>query len=74
VAEGPRRVVITGVRIVCSPGNDVESAWRRLIAGESGVANVARSLPVGVAMADSFGFGGHDVSLIFRRFVDEAAG
>jgi 3-oxoacyl-[acyl-carrier-protein] synthase II len=37
------------------------------------VPNVARSLPVGVAMSNSFGFGGHDVSLVFRRFDDRAA-
>ena len=37
------------------------------------VPDVARSLPVGVAMSNSFGFGGHDVSLVFRRFDDQGA-
>jgi 3-oxoacyl-(acyl-carrier-protein) synthase len=32
------------------------------------VPNVARRLPVRTAMSNSFGFGGHDVSLVFRRF------
>jgi 3-oxoacyl-[acyl-carrier-protein] synthase II len=45
VSEGPRRVVITGAGIVCPLGNDVETAWRRLIAGESGIARIARFDP-----------------------------
>jgi 3-oxoacyl-[acyl-carrier-protein] synthase II len=32
------------------------------------VPNVARRVPVNVAASNSFGFGGHDVTLIFRRF------
>jgi 3-oxoacyl-[acyl-carrier-protein] synthase II len=34
------------------------------------VPNTARTLPVRTAMSNSFGFGGHDVSLVFRRFED----
>ncbi len=34
------------------------------------VPNVARSMPVRTAMSNSFGFGGHDVSLVFRRYED----
>ena len=30
----------------------------------------ARTVPVRAAMSNSFGFGGHDVSLVFRRFED----
>jgi 3-oxoacyl-[acyl-carrier-protein] synthase II len=37
------------------------------------VAGVARTTPVRVAMSNSFGFGGHDVSLVFRRY-EEAGG
>ncbi len=32
-----RRVVVTGVGVVCPVGNDVETAWRNLLAGKSGV-------------------------------------
>jgi len=32
------RVVITGMGIVCPLGNDVETLWRAILAGESGVA------------------------------------
>ena len=35
--NGRRRVVVTGIGMVSSLGNDVESSWRALVAGESGV-------------------------------------
>lgn len=35
-----RRVVITGMGIVSPLGNDVETSWSRLIAGESGAAEI----------------------------------
>jgi 3-oxoacyl-[acyl-carrier-protein] synthase II len=38
--NGRRRVVITGLGMVSPLGNDVESSWRRLIAGESGVDEI----------------------------------
>ena len=38
--NGRRRVVITGVGMVSPLGNDVESSWQRLIAGESGAAEI----------------------------------
>ena len=43
--EGPRRVVVTGMGIVCPLGNDVETSWRRLVAGESGIATITRFDP-----------------------------
>ena len=46
MTEGPRRVVITGAGIVCPLGNDVETAWRRLVAGESGIAGITRFDPL----------------------------
>jgi 3-oxoacyl-[acyl-carrier-protein] synthase II len=32
------RVVITGMGVVCPLGNDIESAWKAILAGKSGVA------------------------------------
>ena len=40
--EGPRRVVVTGLGILCPLGNDVETVWRRLLAGESGIAAITK--------------------------------
>src|SRR6185503_2390507 len=38
--NGRRRVVITGMGMVSPLGNDVETTWRRLLAGESGAAEI----------------------------------
>ena len=32
------------------------------------VPNEARTMPISCVMSNSFGFGGHNVSLIFKRF------
>ena len=37
-----RRVVVTGLGIVCPVGNDVQSAWRQLLAGVSGITRITR--------------------------------
>jgi len=37
-----RRVVVTGLGIVCPVGNDVPTAWRNIVAGESGIARITR--------------------------------
>ncbi len=37
-----RRVVVTGLGIISPIGNDVDTFWRRLIAGESGVGPITR--------------------------------
>jgi len=38
----PRRVVVTGLGVMCPLGTDVEEFWKRLIAGESGIGPVTR--------------------------------
>jgi len=37
-----RRVVVTGLGVVSPIGNDVDSFWRNLVAGESGVGEITR--------------------------------
>jgi 3-oxoacyl-[acyl-carrier-protein] synthase II len=38
----PRRVVVTGLGVVSPLGNDVDTFWRHLVAGESGVGEITR--------------------------------
>src|SRR5947209_3564570 len=38
--NGRRRVVITGLGLVSSLGNDAESSWRALVAGKSGAGEI----------------------------------
>src|SRR5262245_55757693 len=38
--NGRRRVVVTGLGLVSSLGNDAESSWRALVAGESGAGEI----------------------------------
>src|SRR5438034_11122225 len=40
--NGRRRVVITGLGMVSPLGNDVETSWRSLLAGESGAAPITQ--------------------------------
>src|ERR687893_2508688 len=40
--NGRRRVVITGLGAVTPLGNDAETSWRNLLAGESGAAPIER--------------------------------
>jgi 3-oxoacyl-[acyl-carrier-protein] synthase II len=37
-----RRVVVTGLGLVCPVGNTVESAWSNLVAGQTGIAAVTK--------------------------------
>src|SRR3954451_5268675 len=39
-SNGRRRVVVTGMGMVSPLGNDVETSWRRLLAGECGAAEI----------------------------------
>ena len=36
----PRRVVVTGLGLICSVGNDSAEVWKNLLAGKSGVAKI----------------------------------
>ena len=38
----PTRVVVTGLGVISPLGNDVDTFWRRLVAGESGVGEITR--------------------------------
>src|SRR5882724_7610722 len=40
--NGRRRVVITGLGAVSPPGNDVETTWRGILAGESGAGPITQ--------------------------------
>jgi 3-oxoacyl-[acyl-carrier-protein] synthase II len=42
MTDGPRRVVVTGIGMVCPMGNDLETAWSRIVAGESGITPITR--------------------------------
>src|SRR5499433_2304499 len=35
-----RRVVVTGIGLICAVGNSTEDVWRNLLAGKSGVARI----------------------------------
>ncbi len=37
-----RRVVVTGLGIVCPVGNDLQTAWKQLLAGTSGITRITR--------------------------------
>lgn len=36
----PRRVVVTGIGLICSVGNDTETVWSAIRAGKSGIARI----------------------------------
>ena len=42
MADSKRRVVVTGLGVISPIGNDVDTFWRRLVAGESGVGEITR--------------------------------
>jgi 3-oxoacyl-[acyl-carrier-protein] synthase II len=43
-----RRVVVTGIGLVCAVGNTTEEVWRNLLAGKSGVARISEAVKQGV--------------------------
>jgi 3-oxoacyl-[acyl-carrier-protein] synthase II len=42
-----RRVVVTGVGLVCPVGNSVEAAWSAILGGKSGIARITHFDPAG---------------------------
>lgn len=44
-AKAKRRVVVTGLGIVCPVGNNVKDAWDNLLAGKSGITRISRFDP-----------------------------
>ena len=44
-SSGKRRVVITGLGIVCPIGNNVGEAWENALAGKSGITRISRFDP-----------------------------
>lgn len=44
-AKAKRRVVVTGLGVVCPIGNSVKDSWDNLLAGKSGIARISRFDP-----------------------------
>ncbi len=44
-AKAKRRVVVTGLGVVCPIGNSVKDSWGNLLAGKSGIARISRFDP-----------------------------
>jgi 3-oxoacyl-[acyl-carrier-protein] synthase II len=42
MTDSRRRVVVTGLGVISPIGNDADTFWRRLVAGESGVGEITR--------------------------------
>ncbi|MGH9511096.1 MAG: beta-ketoacyl-ACP synthase II [Terriglobales bacterium] len=40
-----RRVVVTGIGLICGVGNNTEEVWRNLLAGKSGIARISQFDP-----------------------------
>jgi 3-oxoacyl-[acyl-carrier-protein] synthase II len=43
-----RRVVVTGIGLICGVGNTTEVVWQNLLAGKSGVARISEALKQGL--------------------------
>ena len=44
-----RRVVVTGLGMVCPIGNAVDEAWQNALAGKSGITRITKFDPVRLA-------------------------
>ena len=57
-----RRVVVTGLGIVCPVGNTVDEAWQNIVAGKSGITRISRFDPSAFASQIAGEVKGFDVA------------
>ncbi|MBI5395058.1 MAG: beta-ketoacyl-ACP synthase II [Verrucomicrobia bacterium] len=66
MADNERRVVITGMGVVCSIGRTVQDFWRALLAGQSGVERIGAFDPTGYDCQIAAEVKGFDATPFFR--------
>jgi 3-oxoacyl-[acyl-carrier-protein] synthase II len=67
VADGERRVVVTGVGAVTPLGNDVASTWKAMVAGRSGIRRISLFDPARVDSKVAGEIKGFDADAVMPR-------